>query len=248
MLSVIIIAKNEAATIRRCLDAIRWADEIIVLDSGSEDATVAIAREYTPHVFQTDWQGFGVQKQRALDKASGDWILNLDADEVITEPLRAEILMAMTQGQFSGFRVPIRMCFYGKALRFSAGPKRHVRLFKRAGARFSNDLVHEKILLPDNSSIGRLTTPILHYSFRDVSHALTKINVYSSYSARIRIEANKKHTLTQTLLSSIWMFFRCYVLQGGFLDGKPGLVFALFQTQGSWYRGIKQLYRDSASL
>ncbi len=248
MLSVIVIAKNEAATIRRCLDAIRWADEIIVLDSGSEDATVAVAREYTPHVFQTDWQGFGVQKQRALEKASGDWILNLDADEVITEPLRQEVLKAMSQTELSGFRIPIRMFFYGKALRFSAGPKRHVRLFKRTGARFSSDLVHEKILLPEHSRIGRFTSPILHYSFRDVSHALTKINLYSSYSARIRIEANKKHTLTQTLLSSIWMFLRCYVIQGGMLDGKPGLVFALFQAQGSWYRGIKQLYRDSVSL
>lgn len=245
MLSVIIIAKNEAATIRRCLEAVRWADEIIVLDSGSEDATVAIAREYTPHVFQTNWEGFGVQKQRALDKASGDWILNLDADEVITESLRDEILVAVSRDQKGGFRVPIRMCFYGKALRFSAGPKRHIRLFKRMGARFSNDLVHEKILLPEGSRIGRLTNPILHHSFRDVSHALTKMNLYSSYSARIRIEANKRHSLIQTVLSSLWLFFRCYVLQLGFLDGKPGLVLALFQAQGSWYRGIKQLYRDA---
>ncbi|MCX7091680.1 MAG: glycosyltransferase family 2 protein [Legionellales bacterium] len=245
MLSVMIIAKNEAATIRRCLEALGWADEIIVLDSGSEDATVAIAREYTPHVFQTDWQGFGVQKQRALEKASGDWILNLDADEVITEALRDEILAAISRDQMSGFRVPIRMYFYGKALRFSAGPQRHVRLFKRLGARFSNDLVHEKILLPENSQLGRLKNPILHHSFRDVSHALAKMNLYSSYSARIRIDAKKRHTLTQTVLSSLWMFFRCYILQRGFLDGKPGLVLALFQAQGSWYRGIKQLYRDA---
>ena len=245
MLSVMIIAKNEAATIRRCLEALGWADEIIVLDSGSEDATVAIAREYTPHVFQTDWQGFGVQKQRALEKASGDWILNLDADEVITEALRDEILAAISRDQMSGFRVPIRMYFYGKALRFSAGPQRHVRSFKRLGARFSNDLVHEKILLPENSQLGRLKNPILHHSFRDVSHALAKMNLYSSYSARIRIDAKKRHTLTQTVLSSLWMFFRCYILQRGFLDGKPGLVLALFQAQGSWYRGIKQLYRDA---
>ena len=245
MLSVMIIAKNEAATIRRCLEALGWADEIIVLDSGSEDATVAIAREYTPHVFQTDWQGFGVQKQRALEKTSGDWILNLDADEVITEALRDEILAAISRDQMSGFRVPIRMYFYGKALRFSAGPQRHVRLFKRLGARFSNDLVHEKILLPENSQLGRLKNPILHHSFRDVSHALAKMNLYSSYSARIRIDAKKRHTLTQTVLSSLWMFFRCYILQRGFLDGKPGLVLALFQAQGSWYRGIKQLYRDA---
>ena len=180
-----------------------------------------------------------------MEKASGDWILNLDADEVITEALRDEILAAISRDQMSGFRVPIRMYFYGKALRFSAGPQRHVRLFKRLGARFSNDLVHEKILLPENSQLGRLKNPILHHSFRDVSHALAKMNLYSSYSARIRIDAKKRHTLTQTVLSSLWMFFRCYILQRGFLDGKPGLVLALFQAQGSWYRGIKQLYRDA---
>ena len=106
-------------------------------------------------------------------------------------------------------------------------------------------MVHEKILLPEGGRIGRLTNPILHHSFRDVSHALTKINLYSSYSARIRIEANMRHSLIQTVLSSLWMFFRCYVLQLGFLDWKPGLVLALFQVQGSWYRGIKQLYRDA---
>lgn len=245
MLSVIIIAKNEADNIRRCLESVRWADEIIVLDSGSDDDTVAIAREFTPHVFQTDWQGFGVQKQRALQHATSDWILNLDADEVVSDALREVLMSAMVQTVYSGYRVPIRMHFYGKALRFSASPKRHVRLFKREGAQFSADLVHEKIELPANTRIGQLSTPLLHYSFRDVSHAINKMNLYSSYSARIRIESNKKHSFTKTVASSCWMFVRCYLLQGGFLDGKPGLVFAVFQAQSSWYRGIKQLYRDN---
>lgn len=245
MLSVIVIAKNEAANIRRCLESVRWADDIVVMDSGSDDDTVAIAREYTSHVFETDWQGFGIQKQRALSHARGDWVLNLDADEFVSDTLRQAIQSAISQKNMSGFRVPIRMQFYGKAMRFSAGPKRHVRLFKRAGARFSDDLVHEKIVLPAGARIGRLSTPILHYSFRDVSHALNKMNLYSSYSAHIRIETGKKHTLTQTIASSVWMFFRCYILQGGFLDATPGLVLAIFQAQSSWYRGIKQLYRDS---
>lgn len=246
MLSVIIIAKNEATNIRRCLESIAWVDEIIVLDSGSEDETVAIAREYTPHVFQTDWQGFGIQKQRALLHATGDWVLNLDADEFVDADLRLAIQEAMASKLCDGYRVPIRMQFYGKALRFSAGPKRHVRLFKREGAVFSTDLVHEKILLPTNARIGRIRTPILHYSFRDVSHALSKINLYSSYSAAIRIQENQQPSFIKALTSSIWMFVRCYFLQGGFLDGRPGFIFALFQSHGSWYRGVKLLYRDQA--
>ncbi|MDP3705449.1 MAG: glycosyltransferase family 2 protein [Legionellaceae bacterium] len=243
-LSVMIIAKNEEDNIRRCLESVKWADEIIVLDSGSRDATVAIAKEFTQHVFETDWQGFGIQKQRALQRATGDWVLNLDADEFVNAELKEAILCAMASGTADAYRVPIRMCFYGKPLRFCSSPKRHVRLFKRQGACFSNDIVHEKIVLPKQSTIRQIKTPIFHQSFRDVSHALSKINLYSSYSAQIRINDNKKPSLLKTMASTSWMFFRCYVIQGGFIDGKSGLIFAIFNAQGSWYRGIKQLYRD----
>ncbi|HVT63329.1 MAG TPA: glycosyltransferase family 2 protein [Legionellaceae bacterium] len=247
MLSVIIIAKNEASNIRRCLDSITWADEIIILDSGSEDDTVAIAREYTPHVYQTDWQGFGVQKQRALHYASKDWVLNLDADEYVDDTLRDHIIKVMAQNKHEGYRIPIQMCFYGKPLRFSSSPSRHIRLFKREGATYSTDYVHEKILLPLGARIGRINASIWHHSFRDMSHALSKLNLYSSYSAAIRNQDNQRPSLGKTIGSSCWMFFRCYILQGGFLDGIPGLVFALFHAQGSWYRGIKQIYRDQQS-
>ncbi|PJD90766.1 MAG: glycosyl transferase [Legionella sp.] len=244
MLSVIIIAKNEAQNIRRCLESVAWVDEIIVLDSGSADNTVAISREYTPHVFQTDWQGFGVQKQRALELATGDWVLNLDADECVGDTLRQRIVEVMAQNTHEGYRIPIQMCFYGKPLRFASSPSRHIRLFKRAGAVYSADYVHEKIELPFAARIGQIKAPILHYSVRDVSHAINKLNLYSSYSAAIRCQAHQPASLFKTIASSCWMFFRSYILQCGFLDGAPGLVFALLQSQGSWYRGIKQLYRD----
>lgn len=243
-LSVIVIAKNEERNIRRCLESVQWADEIIVLDSGSDDATVAIANEFTNHVFATDWQGFGIQKQRALQHATGDWVLNLDADEYVNAELKDSILRAITSESADGYRVPIRMCFYGKPLRYCSSPKRHVRLFRRQGACFSSDMVHEKIILPKQAVIRRLATPILHNSFRDVSHALNKINLYSSYSAQIKISDNKKPSLTKTIASTSWMFIRCYLLQGGFMDGKAGLLFAMLNAQGSWYRGIKQLYPD----
>ncbi|MFW2569313.1 glycosyltransferase family 2 protein [Legionella sp. 29fVS95] len=245
MLSVIIIAKNEEANIRRCLESVQWADEIVVLDSGSSDNTVAIAEEYTKKVYCTDWQGYGVQKQRALAYATGDWVLNLDADEWVDAGLKETIIDAINSDAADAYRIPICMSFYGQPLRFSSSPKRHVRLFKRVGARYSEDIVHEKVLLPATARISRIKQGIMHNSFQDVSHALYKINRYSSYSAKIKIEAKKSPSFGKTLLGTGWMFFRCYFLQRGFLDGKAGFLFAVFNAQGTFYRGIKQLYRDA---
>ena len=244
MLSVVIIAKNEAKNIRRCLESVHWADELIVLDSGSSDTTISIAQEFTQHVYSTDWQGYGVQKQRALAHASGDWVLNLDADESIDTSLKNEIIQAIKSSEIDAYRVPIQMYFYGKPLRFSSSPVRHIRLFKRHQASFSADIVHEKINLPATARIAKLSRPIAHHSFRDVSHALYKINRYSSYSAKIRINNKKTISLGKTLASTSWMFFRCYVLQRGFMDGQAGFLFAWLNAQGSFYRGIKQLYPD----
>jgi glycosyltransferase involved in cell wall biosynthesis len=245
MLTVIIIAKNEAQNIERCLKSVLFSDEIIVLDSGSDDETVALSKLYTKNVYSTDWPGYGLQKQRALDKATGDWVLNLDADESVSDALQQEIKQAMASNSADAFCVPIRMHFYGCALKYSSSPKRHKRLFKREGARFSEDIVHEKVILPANARIGALKNPIMHHSFRDVRHVLSKINRYSSYSAKIRIEKNKIQSFPKTLLATAWMFFRCFVIQRGFLDGRAGFLFAVFSAQGTFYRGIKQLYQDA---
>lgn len=244
MLSVVVIAKNEERNIGRCLESVQWADEIIVLDSGSEDNTVAIANAYTDKVFSTDWQGYGIQKQRALARATGEWVLNLDADESVSEALKQTIIAAISSNTFDAFRIPIRMFFYGKALRYSSSPKRHIRLFRREGARYSDDIVHEKIVLPPQARVGKIHETIQHHSFQDVSHALYKINRYSSYSAEIRLKEKKKVGLLKTLLGTSWMFFRCYVLQRGFLDGRAGFLFAILNAQGTFFRGIKQIYCD----
>ncbi len=247
MLSVVIIAKNEGFNIRRCLESVTWADEIIVLDSGSTDNTIAIATEFTPYVYATAteaWQGYGIQKQRALAYATHEWVLNLDADEVVDAALKAALIRAMTLQTNDAYRIPIQMWFYGKQLRYSASPSRHIRLFQRAGAAYSEDLVHEKITLPSGARVGQLQVPIQHHSFQDLSHALYKMNRYSSYSARIRIQEGRSFGFIKTLLSACWMFCRCYVLQRGFLDGKAGLLLAVLQAEGSFYRGMKQGYGD----
>ena len=247
MLSVIIITKNEAHRISRCLESVRWADEIIVLDSGSTDTTVEIAKTFTQNIFiDTDWQGYGVQKQRALSHATGDWVLNLDADEWVNEKLKQVFLRVMAEEKHDAYRVPIRLCFYGKPLRFSSSPTRHARLFKREGANFSDDLVHEKIVLPQYARIGQLKTPILHDSFLDISHAIQKMDRYSSYSAQIRLTEKKPMGMFRAFLGASWMFLRCYVLQRGFLDGRSGLIIAILNAQGSFFRGVKQIYPDKS--
>lgn len=244
MLTVIIISKNEEANIARCLQSVRFADEIIVLDSGSTDNTMAIAKQYTEHVYLTDWPGYGVQKQRALSKAKGDWVLNLDADESVSESLQQEIKKAMSSGKADAYRIPIQMIFYNQPLKYSASPKRHIRLFKRANASYSNDIVHEKIQLPPDIKVGKLKQAIMHHSYQDVSHVLYKLNKYSSYSAKIRIDSEKKIGLSRALMNTGWMFFRCFIIQRGFLDGRLGFLFAVFSAQGAFYRGIKQIYSD----
>jgi len=245
MLSVIIITKNEEINIRRCLESVQWADEIIIVDSGSTDNTLAIAREFTDKIYEADWLGYGVQKQRALSYATGDWVLNIDADEAVDANLRNEIIKAMLAEGPNAYRVPSCMNFYGKPLRYSGSPKRHIRLFKREGARYSDDIVHEKIMLPDGCKIGQLNSAIMHHSYRDLSHALDKINRYSSYSAKIRIKEKKPASLIKTLFGTSWMFFRCFVLQRGFMDGRDGFVIAVINAQGTLNRGLKQLYQDS---
>lgn len=245
MLSVIIITKNEAQNIRRCLESVSFADEIIVVDSGSSDTTVSIAHEFTSKVFiMTDWQGYGIQKQRALEKATGDWVLNLDADESLSEALQRDIQKAIATDKADAYRIPIQMCFYGKPLRYSSSPQRHIRLFKRAGAKYRDVIVHENIELPTTFRIAQLQNSIQHSSFRDVSHALTKTNQYSSYSAKIRIEKNQSSSFFKSIAAGVWMFLRCYLLQRGFLDGQAGFLMACFNAQGSFYKGIKQIYRD----
>lgn len=247
MLSVILIVKNESLTLRRCLQSVSFADEIIVLDSGSTDSTCQIAREFTSKVYSADWKGYGIQKDRALAYAKGDWVLNVDADESVDERLQQAITEAISSDKADAYRIPIQMVFYGKPMRYSYSPSRHVRLFRREGARYSRDIVHEKVLLPEHARIAKMTCPIAHHSFQDVSHVLMKINRYSSYTAQVRNNQGHQTSLFKTCAASTWMFFRTYCLQRGFLDGREGFLLALFKAQDSFYRGVKQLYPDSES-
>jgi len=248
-LSVIIIAKNAEATIRRCLESVAWADEIVVVEHGSADRTAGICREVGAKVHQTpDWPGFGPQKNRALELARGDWVLSLDADEWVTPELRAEIGRAIASpGGNTAFRFPRRSSFCGRFMRHSGWwPDYVTRLFRRGTARFSDALVHEKLVV--NSAVGTLKPPLLHESVTDLDQMLVKMNAYSTASARAFHENGRRASLVTALVHGGWMFFRTYVLRAGFLDGREGLMLAIANAEGSYYRYLKlMLLADKSS-
>ena len=243
-ISVVIIARNEEAGIRRCLESVTWADEIVVLDSGSTDATVRICREYTPHVHETDWPGFGPQKNRALACATQDWVLSLDADEWLTPSLRDEIRAAVaTPGGFDAFRLPRLSSFCGRYMRHSGWwPDHVVRLFRRGRARFSDDLVHERVIA--EGRIGTLREPIMHETFVDLDDLLQKMNRYSSVSAQEMRDGGRKAGLAAAVLRGLWAFVRTYVVRGGFLDGREGFMLAVATAEGTYYRYAKLMLLD----
>lgn len=239
-LSVIIITKNEALNIRECLESIKWADEIIVVDSGSTDDTVSICREYTRHVYILDWPGFGIQKNRALSYATQDWVLSLDADERVTPELRSEIINTMLGSSMPGYEIPRLSSFCGRYMHHSGWyPDFVTRLFLRNNGKFSNDLVHERVII--NGQVGRLKNNLLHESFRDLEQLLAKMNHYSSAGAEMLSKKGRDATLTQAIFHGLWAFFRSYILRAGFLDGREGFMLAVSTAEGTYYRYVKRL-------
>ena len=240
MLSVIVITKNEAESIRDCLDSVTWADEIVVVDSGSTDGTVEICRQYTDKIRVTDdWPGFGPQKNRALEMATGDWVLSLDADEKISPELRAEIEAVLnSSSQFSAFRIPRLSEFCGRFMRHSGWwPDYVTRLVRREQARFSDDLVHERLLV--EGTTGTLQHPILHASFQDLNEVLHKLNAYSTAGARMMHQRRRNTSLFGAVSHGLWTFIRTYILRAGFLDGREGFMLAVSNAEGTYYRYLK---------
>jgi glycosyltransferase involved in cell wall biosynthesis len=239
-LSVIIITKNEADNIRACLESVNWADEIIVVDSGSSDDTVNICKELGAQVHTTaDWPGFGVQKNRALSHATCEWVLSLDADERVMPDLRSEIESTLNDPHgHDAFRVPRLSSFCGRYMRHSGWyPDFVTRLFQRGSAIFSDDLVHESLIV--NGSVGRLRQPLLHETFHDLEELLAKINQYSTAGARMLDEKNKTATLKKAIGHAFWAFIRTYILRAGFMDGREGFMLAVSTAESTYYRYAK---------
>lgn len=242
-LSVIVITHNEQANIGDCLKRLDFADEIIVVDSVSTDHTADLARACGAQVHVTqDWPGFGPQKNRALALAQGQWVLSLDADERVNEALRDEILAAIgADKQAAAYRIPRRSRYCGQFMQHSGwSPDYVVRLFRRGSAKFSDDLVHERLVV--QGKVGTLNAPLLHLSFPDFESVLDKANRYSTAGAHAMYlkGKGKNASLVGAIGHGLWAFFRTYVLRRGFLDGQLGLALAISNAEGTYYRYAKR--------
>lgn len=222
-LSAIIITLNAARQLEACLSALAFADEIVVVDSGSSDETAAIARKFNAKLIHEPWRGFGPQKQFAVAQARHDWVLCIDADERVDAPLREEILATLQAPRHFAYEMPRRNRFMGRWLRHGEGyPDYNLRLFHRAHARWSDDAVHEHVLT--HTPIGRLRGDLLHESEIDIATYLDKQNRYTSLQAEKMFAAGRRATIFNLLGNPLLRFIRMYFFRLGMLDGVPGLI------------------------
>jgi glycosyltransferase involved in cell wall biosynthesis len=240
-LSAIVITRNEAHNLHDCLQSLRGlVDEIIVVDSQSIDATVAIAQQHGAKVAQpADWPGFGLQKNRALDLATCDWVFSIDADERVTPGLAAEIKRVLQASDANAsYKLPRLSSYCGKFIHHSGWQPDYVlRLFKRGTAKFSDDLVHERVVT--EQKVVALQHHLLHYSYLNFSQVLSKVDAYSSASAKQAYARGKRSSVAGALGHGAWAFFRTYVIRRGFLDGAHGLALSISNAETSYYKYLK---------
>lgn len=239
-LSAVLIAKNAAAQLPECLASLAFCAEIVVVDSGSEDATADVARAAGARVIETHWRGFGPQKQFAVEQAAHDWVLCIDADERVTPELEASIRAVFPKPNFSAYRFARRNRFMGRYLRHGEGyPDWSLRLFDRRRARWSDDAVHERVVA--DAPPGTLAGDLLHDSAESLERYLEKQNRYSTLAAETALAAGRRGSAARLLLSPLLRFFKFYLLRGGFRDGVPGLVHILCGCYASFAKQAKLL-------
>ena len=237
-LSIVICTKNEAFNIAKCIASASFADEVLVVDSGSTDSTVEIAKKLGARVIETDWPGYGPQQNRAIDSSTGDWIYSIDADERITPELRDEILNTINQNQYMVYDVARKSFFVTKFMRHSGWwPDRTRRLFKRNFARFTTHEIHAN--LSTSHHVGHLKSHMIHYSYRNYHEVLEKVNRYSTGSANDMLANGKKSSLFKAVTHGLWAFFRTYFIKLGFLDGQAGLIVSIANAESSYYKHLK---------
>ncbi len=249
-LSVIIITKNEEDRIEACLKSVvDIADEIIVLDSGSTDTTVDICKRYTENVTITDWPGFGKQKQRALDKATCDWVLSIDADEALDATMQRALVSLLEQEKIehTAYRLPWGVTLYGKTLKYGRSARSVLRLFERDGSRYTLDEVHETVV-PKQGATGKLKGYLLHFTHRDYGHGLDKAAQYAWLgSQKYHRKGKKSYGLFLALLRAIWTFFLIYIIRRGFLDGSVGFIMAMTYAQVNFNKYVGLWILESES-
>ena len=237
-LSAIIITRNEAANIADCLDSVAFCDERIVVDSGSSDGTLLIARERGARVATHTWKGFGPHKNYALSLAQGDWVLSIDADERVSAALAQEIRNAIAAGLADAYELPRRSSFCGRLMDHSGWAPDYVsRLFRRDKAYFSADLVHERVVC--NGTMARLKEPLMHDPVHRLEDALSRMDRYSTAGAEQLLAGGQSVSFMSGISHGLWTFLRTYVLRAGFLDGREGFLLAVANAEGTYYRYMK---------
>ncbi|MFA6311499.1 MAG: glycosyltransferase family 2 protein [Sterolibacterium sp.] len=239
-LAAILITHNAATQLPACLDSLNFCDEIVVVDSGSQDGSVELAQQRGARAIHADWRGFGPQKQFAVAQAKHDWVLCIDADERVSEELRDAILLALAAPQHSAYRFPRCNRFLGRYLRHGEGyPDWSLRLFDRRHARWSDDGVHEKVLT--EATVGNLNGDLLHDSAETLNAYLAKQDRYTTLAAQQAHAAGQRADVGRLLLSPLLRFIKFYILRLGFLDGVPGLVHILIGCSNSFAKYAKML-------
>jgi glycosyltransferase involved in cell wall biosynthesis len=245
LLSVVIITYNEEANLARTLDSLHPLlphAEVIVLDSGSSDSTVEIARQFGATVFVETWKGFSAQKNSALDKATGDWILSLDADESLEPALAGEILEAIRsspQSAVNGYFIPRKNHFLGRWIKHGGyWPDSKLRLFRRNAARFEDRLVHEDARLA-NGATGSLQHALIHHSYPTISEYIEHMNRYSSLGAQMALAKEQNAGAVNIVLRPLATVLYNYFLRLGFLDGREGLLLHLHHGVYVWWKYAK---------
>ncbi len=245
--SVTIIARNEAANIKDCLESVQWADQVVLVDTFSTDGTPEIARELGAEVYQEPWQGFARQKNSALEKAAGPWILSLDADERVTPALSREIEQVVGgDGTPVGYLLARKNYFGDRWIRHGGWyPDYNLRLFRKGAGRFQERAVHEKVTV--TGEVGRLANPLEHYTYASVAEFLRRLERYSRLAAQ-EISRRPGSLGLSLVFSPVFTFLKMYLFRLGLLDGRPGLFLAVsyaYYTFLKYYRGLTgDFFRD----
>ena len=226
-LSATVITRNEGDRLAECLASLAFCDELLVVDSFSDDDTVAVARRHGARVIERAFHGYREQKQFAVDAASHDWVLSLDADERVTAALRAEIERARDGGfaAATGYSMPRCTDYFGRMIRHGNWyPDRKLRLFDRRRGRWAGREVHEKVEV--DGAVQRLDGEIEHYAYRDLGDQQRRLSRYARMMAEQMHAEGRRAGLRHLLVNPLWRFLRGYLLRGGFLDGWRGFAIA----------------------
>jgi len=240
MISAVIITKNEAKNISRCLDSLSWVDEIIIVDSGSTDETINISASYKCKIIKTAWLGFGETKNLGVSSALNDWILSIDADEIVSENLSKKIRKIIKSSKFDGYKIRRVSYYLGKPMRYGSWRNDYpLRLFNKKKGKFNKKKVHESVQV-NSKKTSLLEEEIIHYSINSIKDHISKINLYTDLNVVEKKPFKKFYTsILFALLSGLVKFLRDYILKVGFLDGKRGFILALISSFGNTIKYLK---------